>query len=781
MFKKKNNKIKKKRTTKGRLLLTLKVVLIVILVGTIVVGVTGTIIASQVISNLSKKEAGTLQLDEQSVIYDKDGNLIATVGQQRKNLEYEEIPEVFVEALLAIEDARFFAHDGVDRPRFLKATLQLGQSGGGSTLTMQVSKNQFTRKENITEPVKVKIERKIQDLYVSTQYIEKTYTKEEILTFYANSLYLGNYSYGLAAAANNYFQKEPADLNLAEASFIAGLFRAPNSYDPTVKGTADAEVRRNTVLDLMVRHGYITKEQAEATKSIPLASYLNTTTLFNSTKIEYTDYINAAINEVKEKTGLNPYKESMQIYTNMDPVVQDHLFTIKNKDYYYNDKVLVASTIIDNSNGTIAGILSGRETDEVGLNYATALQQPGSTAKPLLDYAPCFEQGNCTSTNETIADEPYNYSNGTSLKNWDGKFLGTMTLQKALSESRNIPALKIFQRNDPQQTIAMAKSMGLNLGIDPTNGDFYEAHAIGGYTGESTVSLAGGYSAFARGGIYSEPTTVGKVVLDYGKPEAEEIDLTPTTSRVMKTTTADAINQMLISTSTGYFDEIDGYGVNFALKTGTSNWDHDRMAEVGLYGYDSRDNWIAVYSPQYTTSLWYGYDRLDEEYVANGWYMKGYAEINIKYSVGRDIALGPHQPREWVQFPNWGTANTAKITKEVAKNGDEDGDGIVNAKDECDDTPAGDKVDEKGCTVVEEPTEETTKPETTEPEIKDSDNDGVDDTKDKCPNTAANTTVDEEGCEIKDDTTARNSQSNKILFNNYKVLSNFSLEKYKLI
>lgn len=792
MFKKKqNNNIENKPKKKvsigkriGKGILTLfKVFIIISLVGAIVLGVTGTIFASQVIDNLSKKETGTLSLKEQSVVYDKNGGLIATVGAQRRSLEYDEIPEVFIEALLAIEDSRFFAHDGVDRPRFLKATLQLGQAGGGSTLTMQVSKNQFTRKENVKEPFKVKVERKIQDLYVATNLIEKTYTKEEIITFYANSLYLGNYSYGLAAASNNYFQKDPADLNLAEAAFLAGLFQAPYTYDPTVQGTAQAEVRRNTVLDLMVRHGYITEEQGEITKSIPLASYLKTTTNFNSTKVEYTDYINAAINEVREKTGINAYKESVSIYTNMDPVAQSHMFSIKNKDYYYNDKVLVASTVVDNSNGTIAAMLSGRSTNEVGLNYATSLQQPGSTAKPLLDYAPCFEQGNCISINETIADEKYTYSNGTPIKNWDSRFMGTITLSTALSESRNIPALKVFQRNDPQATIAMTKSMGLNLGIDPANGDFYEAHSIGGYTGESTVSIAGGYSSFARGGIFTPPTTVNKVVLDYSTPNAEEIDLVPETSRVMKTTTADAINQMLISTKTNYFNEIDGYGINFALKTGTSNWDHNRMAAVGLGNYsthDNRDNWVVSYSPQYTTSLWYGYDYLDEEYVANGWYMKSYNEVNIKYSVARDIALGPHQPREWVQFPNWGTANTASIKKEVAQGDqDDDNDGIANKDDKCEGTPEGDKVDANGCTVVtpepKPPAKPEPKPDPVEPS--DADGDGVADDKDKCPNTPSNVTVDANGCELVTSNSERSASIIDMLFINYSNIIEFSLER----
>lgn len=770
-------KEKKKKSVAKKLLLCLKVFVIIGLVGSIVIGVTGFIFASQVIDNIDKAQTGNLELDEQSVIYDKDGNLIATIGQQRKSLEYDEIPEVFVEAILAIEDSRFFAHDGVDRPRFLKAITDLGQAGGASTLTMQVSKNQFTRKEQLDEPLDVKIERKIQDLYVSTNLIEKSYTKEEIFAFYVNDLYLGNFSYGLAAASNNYFQKTPDQLNLAEAAFLAGLFQRPGDYDPTIHGTANAEARRNIVLDLMARHGYITEEQAEITKSIPLSTYLNPTTSFNSTKVEYTDYVNAAINEVKERTGLDPYKESLEIYTNMDAELQAHLYSIKNKDYYYNEKVLVASTVLDNTNGTVAGILSGRETNEVGINYATSLQQPGSTAKPVIDYAPCFEQGNCISINETIADEEYKYSDGTSIKNWDSKFMGTMTLSQALSQSRNIPALKVFQRNDPQATIQMAYSMGLNLGIDPTNGVFYEAHSIGGYTGESTMSLAGAYSSFARGGVFSEPTTVNKVVVNYASSFAEEINLVPETNRVMKTTTADAINQMLLSTKSSSFTQINGYGINFAIKTGTSNWDHNAMARVGLGNsgtHDNRDNWVVAYSPQYTTTLWYGYDRLDEEHVQNGWYMKNYNEVSIKFSVARDIVLGPHQPREWVQFPNWGTANTAAIEKEVAKEDqDDDEDGVINKDDQCENTPVGDNVDARGCTIAPPPPPPP-------PADVDTDNDGVIDEEDKCPDTPEDVEVDVNGCELIT-TPGGNAGGNgsiRLLMKSQSTLSTFNMKKY---
>ena len=219
---------------------------------------------------------------DSTVIYYKDNQVLTTLGmnagngevENRVKVEYDEIPEVLIDAVVATEDSRFFQHNGVDLARFIKASIGqvLGQSGAGgaSTLTMQVSKNALT--DTTSTGIKGII-RKFTDIYLSVFKIEKKYTKQDIIALYLNSEFLGNHSFGVEKASQTYFGKSVKDLSLSEAALIAGLFQAPTAYDP-FSYPDQAEARRNQVLNLMVRHGYISKEIAEDAKKISVTSML---------------------------------------------------------------------------------------------------------------------------------------------------------------------------------------------------------------------------------------------------------------------------------------------------------------------------------------------------------------------------------------------------------------------------------------------------------------------------------------------------------------------------
>ena len=219
------------------------------------------------VDNLFEKEA--------TRIFDSDGELFATLGtEQRQKVKYEELPEVLVDAIIATEDSRFFQHNGFDAPRFLKASIQqvLGRGGGGaSTLTMQLSKLAFTDYK-LTEGL-AGIIRKFTDIYLAVFKLEKNFTKEELIEYYVNTPCLGGNIYGVQQASQYYFGKDVGDLNLVEAAQIAGMFQSPNGYNPYVNPN-DANDRKNTVLYLMKRHGYITDTEYKAATSVEIKDFL---------------------------------------------------------------------------------------------------------------------------------------------------------------------------------------------------------------------------------------------------------------------------------------------------------------------------------------------------------------------------------------------------------------------------------------------------------------------------------------------------------------------------
>lgn len=564
-----------------------------------------------------KFDPDKLYSKEASTLIDVNGNTYAKLGSEmRQKISYEDMSEELINAIVATEDSRFFEHNGFDLPRFVKASFGqiLGQdAGGASTLTMQVSKNQYT--SNVATGWEG-IKRKFTDIYISMFQIEMNYSKEEILEFYANSYYLGSGAYGVEQAAQTYFNKSADELNLAEAAMIAGLFQSPVSYDPNINPDR-TEARRQTVLSLMKRHGYITDEEYEIAKDMTVDKIVikgNSSTTDNA---QYRGFINAVAEEVEDKTGYNPYQYSMKIYTTMDKEKQDVLNDIMDGTSYNweNDVVQAGVVAIDNKTGGIAAISNGRNQDgETWQDFATGsggnVRQIGSTAKPLFDYGPAIEYNNWN-TDHPIIDTEHTYSDGTPVNNWDGNYKGIITMRQALVESRNVPAVKTFQSVDNEKIKEFVTNLGLHPGMD-SNGKLYEADAIGGYNGEYPLSVAGAYSAFANGGYYIEPHTVTKIKFDEtGKVEEYE----PERTKVMSATTAYMITDMLVDTAEnalGRYSNING--ATYAAKTGTSNYDEKTQKTLGLPDNAVNDLWVAGYNPDYSVAVWYGYASNSSKY-----------------------------------------------------------------------------------------------------------------------------------------------------------------------
>ena len=557
---------------------------------------------------------------ESTIIYYKDGvTELSRIGFENRTLvTYDDLPQVLVDAIIATEDSRFFQHKGLDVARFIKASFGqlLGRksSGGASTLTMQVVKKTYTNEEDTSGLDG--IIRKFTDIYMSVFKVESNYTKEEILEFYVNSLWFagngGNVNYtgvaGVEEASQYFFGKSVSDLTLAEASIIAGMFQNPSTRNPYLY-PENTRARQKTVLTLMVNHGYITEEEKEAVLAIPIESLL-----VNKKEVKTTTYNQAVIdyvrNDVKAATGYDPFYTPMKIVTTIDPKVQDVLNKLEKDELYEfpNEDMLEGMAITSTIDGSIVALSGGRNYTAHAINWATQRHQPGSTAKILFDYGPYIEYLN-GSPSTLFLDEETTYTNGTSIKNADGTYMGLITMRTALVNSRNIPALRAFKavfKENPNYIIDFVHSLGIDYGAE-----LYESASIGGFEGISPIELSAAYAAFGRGGYYIKPYIYTKVTLT---ETGEEFTYKYDKVKVMREETAYMITDMLMSAAEAGVGGVKVSGTTIAAKSGTTNVDRKTAEDKGIPTSANRDAWNVTYSPEYSIALWLGYEKIDKEH-----------------------------------------------------------------------------------------------------------------------------------------------------------------------
>ena len=613
-------------------------------------------------------EKTNLNTKEMTILYDKDGREFARLGsEKREKVTYDKLPEVLIDAIIATEDSRYFLHNGFDAPRFVKASVGqvLGNSsaGGASTLSMQVVKNSFTDAD-VNSGV-AGIVRKFEDIYLAVFKLEKNYTKEEIIEFYVNNHFLGGNIYGVQEASQAYFGKNVEQLNLSESALLAGMFKSPNAYRPTTN-PEQATQRRQTVLRLMLKHGYITKEEYDQANTIPIESLVNPRV--EESTSEYQGYIDTVVAEVKDKYNVNAYTTSLKIYTNLDRGKQDavnRVFNGQSAYYTWPDELLQSGVaVLNTQTGAVQAIGAGRHRTGINsFNFATQInRQPGSTAKPLFDYGPLFEYNNGSTFGyndngkyKKILDAPYSYSNGKSISNWDNGYKGSMTLRQALALSRNIPALKVFQMVDKAKTIEFVTNLGIRPEIE--NGSLHEAHSIGAFTGVSPLEMVAAYAAFGNGGYYNEPYTVNKII--YRSTGKEDVH-PETKKQAMSDSTAYMIASILQDVQLN--GSLGGSLPGIARKTGTTNYDDLTVAKYGMAGDAIRDSWCIGFSTHTAMSMWYGYDKISSEYYMH----------NVRASVDKDklfralVAEGVFEPnREAFPMPG----SVVKIGNEYYKKG----------------------------------------------------------------------------------------------------------------
>ncbi|HEU4276868.1 TPA: PBP1A family penicillin-binding protein [Streptococcus pneumoniae] len=558
-----------------------------------------------------------------SKIYDNKNQLIADLGSERRvNAQANDIPTDLVKAIVSIEDHRFFDHRGIDTIRILGAFLRNLQSNslqGGSTLTQQLIKLTYFSTSTSDQT----ISRKAQEAWLAIQ-LEQKATKQEILTYYINKVYMSNGNYGMQTAAQNYYGKDLNNLSLPQLALLAGMPQAPNQYDPYSHPEA-AQDRRNLVLSEMKNQGYISAEQYEKAVNTPITDGLQSLKSASNYPAYMDNYLKEVINQVEEETGYNLLTTGMDVYTNVDQEAQKHLWDIYNTDEYVaypDDELQVASTIVDVSNGKVIAQLGARHQSSnvsFGINQAVETNRDwGSSMKPITDYAPALEYGVYDSTASIVHDVPYNYpGTDTPLYNWDHVYFGNITIQYALQQSRNVTAVETLNKVG----LDRAKTFLNGLGIDYPS--MHYANAISSNTtesnkkyGASSEKMAAAYAAFANGGIYHKPMYINKIVFSDGS----EKEFSDAGTRAMKETTAYMMTEMMKTVLT-YGTGRGAYlpWLPQAGKTGTSNYTDEEIEKyIKNTGYVAPDEMFVGYTRKYSMAVWTGYSNRLTPIVGDG-------------------------------------------------------------------------------------------------------------------------------------------------------------------
>ena len=602
-----------------------------------------------------------------SKIFDSKNELIADLGSERRvNAQANEIPTDLVKAIVSIEDHRFFDHRGVDTIRIIGAFLRNLQNNslqGGSTLTQQLIKLTYFSTSTSDQT----ISRKAQEAWLAVQLEQKT-TKQEILTYYVNKVYMSNGNYGMQTAAQNYYGKDLRELSLPQLALLAGMPQAPNQYDPYSHPEAALD-RRNLVLSEMKGQGYISAEQYEKAINTPITDGLQSLKSVNSYPAYMDNYLKEVIDQVEQETGYNLLTTGMDVYTNVDQEAQKHLWDIYNSDQYVSypdDDLQVASTVVDVSNGKVIAQLGARHQASnvsFGTNQAVETNRDwGSTMKPITDYAPAIEYGVYDSTATMVNDIPYNYpGTSTPVYNWDRAYFGNITLQYALQQSRNVPAVETLNKVG----LDRAKNFLNGLGIDYPS--IHYSNAISSNTtesskqyGASSEKMATAFAAFANGGIYHKPMYINKIVFSDGS----EKEFSDAGTRAMKETTAYMMTEMMKTVL------VYGIGRGAYLpwlpqagKTGTSNYTDEEIEKyIKNTGYVAPDEMFVGYTRKYAMAVWTGYSNRLTPIIGDGFLVAGKVYRSMITYLSED-----DQPGDWT-MPDGLYRNGEFVFQNNAKN-----------------------------------------------------------------------------------------------------------------
>jgi penicillin-binding protein 1A len=488
-----------------------------------------------------------------TIVYDRNGKVITNLYyENRQWVKLDAVSEKMVKAVLAAEDADFYAHRGIDPTAILRAFMKIvtgqGNLQGGSTITQQLARNLFLTRERT-------IRRKIKEAVLAVR-MEKTFPKEQILEMYLNTIYFGHGTYGIEAASQAYFGKAPSQLKLAEASILAGLIAAPEYYTP-IRHLDRAKVRQGYVLGQMVSRGWISREEAQKAldERLALKSIRKASVIFNDAPYFISSIL---FGQLLPKYGSDAiYRGGMRIYTTLDFDLQrDAEEAIKKLP---SEGAIVA---LDPATGEILAMVGGRDFEKSKFNRVTqAYRQPGSAFKPIV-YAAALEAG--YRPVDHLLDSALEFPNGWKPSNYDLKHHGEVSLVEALTYSYNVPTVKLAHLTGLDNVTRMARNLGITTPHLPN-----DLSLALGSTSVTPLEMAVAYSCFENGGKKVVPYSIREVrdngdsVLEKNGPTVTE-GISPRVAAMIRAMLLDAVRA-----GTGRGAAIAGYET-FG-KTGTTN------------------------------------------------------------------------------------------------------------------------------------------------------------------------------------------------------------------
>ena len=509
------------------------------------------------------------------VLYDSHGEEINYASSLNVFTPYEDIGEQVRKSFVAVEDKRFFKHNGLDYYRLAGAVIHDIKAGyikeGGSTITQQLAKNALLSNEKT-------LNRKMKEAKLAKQ-IEKNYSKEEILTMYLNTIYFGRGIYGITSASKLLFDKTPAEISLPEAAMLTGIVRSPQAYSP-LNSPEKATERMRLALSVMRKEGYITEKEHQDAVNYeyvrPQRDYPNYS------------YQNAAIEEAGQllnKSEKEILSNEYSVYTYMEPSVQNLADKAsKSAEFMPNSACNYLALVADNTTGGVSGYSATFEYSVFSLK-----RMPGSVIKPIVAYAPALDAG-YISPATPILDEKTDFG-GYSPSNYGENYLGWTTVRKAVSTSSNVVSVKLVNQMGVDYVSYYAEQFGLDLSEDDGL-----SIALGGLKyGVSPVQMTSAYMTFANGGNYKNAVFVKEIKDKNGKTVYKH---TPDENRVITRETAYLVTDMLMDTAkSGTARKLASLPFDIASKTGT----------VGVNGSDKNsDAWNMSYTSQNTVCVWYG-------------------------------------------------------------------------------------------------------------------------------------------------------------------------------